>query len=70
MELRVLRYFIAVAQEENITAAAERLHVTQPTLSKQLKDLEDELGKTLFIRGKRKMRRPRQTGGVIRDFES
>ena len=55
MELRVLRYFLAVAREENITAAAERLHVTQPTLSKQLKDLEDELGKTLFIRGKRKI---------------
>lgn len=55
MELRVLRYFLAVAREENITAAAERLHVTQPTLSKQLKELEDELGKTLFIRGKRKI---------------
>jgi len=54
MELRVLRYFIEVAREQNITAAAERLHVTQPTLSKQLADLEDELGKQLFIRGKRK----------------
>ncbi len=55
MELRVLRYFLAVAQEENITAAAEFLHITQPTLSKQLKDLENELGSTLFIRGKRKI---------------
>ncbi len=55
MELRVLRYFLAVAQEENITAAAEILHITQPTLSKQLKDLENELGSTLFIRGKRKI---------------
>ncbi len=55
MELRVLRYFLAVAQEENITAAAEVLHITQPTLSKQLKDLEKELGSTLFIRGKRKI---------------
>lgn len=55
MELRVLRYFLAVAREENITAAAESLHVTQPTLSKQLMDLEDELGKKLFLRGKRKI---------------
>lgn len=54
MELRVLRYFIEVAREQNITAAAERLHITQPTLSKQLIDLEGELGKKLFVRGKRK----------------
>ncbi|MGI6720959.1 MAG: LysR family transcriptional regulator [Anaerovoracaceae bacterium] len=55
MELRVLRYFLAVAREENITAAANSLHVTQPTLSKQLKDLEEELGKKLFTRGNRKI---------------
>lgn len=55
MELRVLRYFLAVAREESITAAAETLHVTQPTLSKQLMDLETELGKKLFIRGRRKI---------------
>lgn len=55
MELRVLRYFLAVAREENITAAADVLHITQPTLSKQLKDLEEELGTTLFLRGKRKI---------------
>ncbi len=55
MELRVLRYFLAVAREENITAAAKALHMTQPTLSKQLMDLEAQLGKTLFIRGKRKI---------------
>lgn len=55
MELRVLRYFLEVAREENITAAAESLHITQPTLSKQLIDLEDELGKQLFIRGKRRI---------------
>ena len=50
MEIRTLRYFLAVAREENMTRAAEQLHVTQPTLSKQLKGLEDELGKKLFIR--------------------
>ena len=55
MELRVLRYFLAVAREQNITAAAETLHVTQPTLSKQLMELENELGKKLFIRGNRKI---------------
>ena len=50
-----MRYFLAVAREENITAAAESLHVTQPTLSKQLMDLEEELGAKLFERGKRKI---------------
>ncbi|MBE2974328.1 LysR family transcriptional regulator [Priestia megaterium] len=50
MEIRVLRYFLAVAREGNITKAADVLHVTQPTLSRQLKDLEQELGKKLFIR--------------------
>lgn len=55
MELRLLRYFLAVAREENITHAAEILHITQPSLSKQLMELEQELGKQLFIRGKRKI---------------
>ncbi len=55
MELRVLKYFLAVAREENITKAAQLLHVTQPTLSKQLMELEDEIGKKLFIRGNRKI---------------
>ena len=55
VELRVLKYFLEVAREENITAAAESLHITQPTLSKQLMDLEDEIGKKLFIRGKRRI---------------
>ncbi|PAF22319.1 LysR family transcriptional regulator [Terribacillus saccharophilus] len=50
MELRVLRYFLTVAREGSITRAANFLHVTQPTLSRQLKDLEQELGKKLFIR--------------------
>lgn len=50
MEIRTLRYFLAVAREENMTRAAEILHVTQPTLSKTLKALEEELGKKLFER--------------------
>lgn len=51
MEIRVLRYFLMVAREENITRAADFLHITQPTLSRQLQDLESELGVTLFERG-------------------
>ncbi len=50
MEIRTLRYFLAVAREENMSRAAELLHVTQPTLSKALKSLEYELGKKLFDR--------------------
>lgn len=55
MELRVLRYFLAVAREENITAAANSLHMTQPTLSRQLRDLEVELGQKLLVRGNHRM---------------
>lgn len=55
MELRVLQYFLAVAREQSISGAAESLYLSQPTLSRQLKDLEDELGKQLFIRGNRKI---------------
>lgn len=55
MDIRVLRYFLTVAREENITRAAESLHITQPSLSKQLIELESELGKQLLIRGKRKI---------------
>lgn len=55
MEFRVLQYFLAVAREQSVSGAAEYLHLSQPTLSRQLKDLEDELGKQLFIRGNRKI---------------
>ena len=55
MDIRVLQYFLAVAREESITKAAERLRMTQPPLSRQLKDLEDELGKQLLIRGSKKV---------------
>ena len=55
MDIRVLRYFLAVAQTENISHAAELLHLTQPTLSRQLRELEQELGKDLFHRGGRRI---------------
>ncbi|WP_288156796.1 LysR family transcriptional regulator [uncultured Sharpea sp.] len=55
MEIRVLQYFLAIAREETIVGAAEALHITQPTLSRQMKDLEDELGKKLFIRSNKKI---------------
>ena len=55
MELRVLRYFLMVAREESITRAAEILHITQPTLSRQLSQLEEELGVKLFERGARRI---------------
>jgi DNA-binding transcriptional LysR family regulator len=51
MELRVLRYFVEAARESSMTNAAAKLHVTQPTLSKQIKELEEELGQKLFVRG-------------------
>ena len=55
MELRVLQYFLTVAREQSISAAAQALHLSQPTLSRQLKEMEEELGKTLFLRGNRKI---------------
>ena len=55
MEIETLRNFLAVAQEENITRAAEYLHLTQPTLSRQIQALEEEFGKKLLIRGKRRI---------------
>ena len=55
MEIRVLKYFLAVVREESITKAAEVLHITQPTLSRQLAQLEEEVGVKLFDRGTRKI---------------
>ena len=55
MELRVLQYFLAVTREQSISGAAESLHLSQTTLSRQLKDMEEELGKQLFIRSNRKI---------------
>ena len=50
MELRLLRYFLTVAKEQSFTKAAEQLHITQPTLSRQMATFEEELGVTLFNR--------------------
>ncbi len=55
MEIRVLEYFLAAAREQTISGAAEALHLTQPTLSRQLRELEEELGAQLFIRGSRRL---------------
>lgn len=55
MELRLLKYFLMVAQEKNFTRAAEKLHLSQPTLSRQLKDMENTYGKELFIRQPRQI---------------
>lgn len=55
MEFRVLQYFLAVTREQSISGAAEALHLSQPTLSRQLRDMEEELGKQLFIRSNRKI---------------
>ncbi len=65
MELRVLRYFLAVAREESISEAAEVLHVTQPTLSRQLMDLEEELGVQLFERARRSRRIALTEAGIF-----
>lgn len=55
MELRELKYFLAVAEEQSITRAAERLYITQPSLSKQMQNLEREAGRQLLVRGKRRV---------------
>ena len=56
MEIRVLRYFLSIAREGSITNAANFLHITQPTLSRQIKDLEEKLGQKLFIRSSHNMK--------------
>ena len=55
MEIRILKYFLTVAREQNITRAAEALHITQPTLSRQIAALEEELGTRLFERSNKKI---------------
>lgn len=55
MEIRVLKYFLTIAREGSITGAANSLHLTQPTLTRQIQDLEKELGQKLFVRGKYKV---------------
>lgn len=55
MDIRTLQYFLAIVREESITKAAESLNMTQPPLSRQMKELEDELGKQLFVRGSKKI---------------
>jgi DNA-binding transcriptional LysR family regulator len=55
MEFRILKYFLTVAKEESFSRAAEKLHLSQPTLSRQIKDLEDEYGKQLLIRAPRRI---------------
>lgn len=55
MEFRVLEYFLAIAREGSFSKAAKHLHITQPTLSRQINDLEKEIGKILFIRGKKQV---------------
>lgn len=64
MELRVLQYFLTVAREGNITRAADILHITQPTLSRQLQQLEQELGTELFVRGRNFT--PTDSGVILR----
>ncbi len=56
MEIRTLRYFLAIVKEESITKAAEILHITQPTLSRQIAQMEEESGVKLFERGARKIK--------------
>ena len=66
MELRHLRYFVAVARERNFTRAAEKLHIAQPPLSRQIQQLEDELGLVLIERGSRPLRLSEAGPPVVR----
>ena len=69
MEFRVLQYFLAVTREGNISAAAQSLNLSQPSLSRQLKDLEDELGARLFIRGNRHLILRKRAGEIMQLVE-
>ena len=55
MDIRTLQYFLVITREESITKAAKLLNMTQPPLSRQMKELEEEIGKQLFIRGSKKV---------------
>lgn len=55
MDIRILHYFLAIAREQSISGAAAALHMTQPPLSRAMSDLEEEIGKQLFLRGNRKV---------------
>ena len=68
MDIRVLRYFVVTAQEANMTRAAEKLNMSQPPLSNQIKALEEELGVELFIRGKRRLRITEEGQQLYRRF--
>ena len=66
MDLRTLRYFTVAAQELNITRAAQKLHMSQPPLSHQLRLLEEELGAPLFVRGKRRLQLTEEGAALLR----
>ena len=70
MELRHLRYFVAVAEELNVRQAAARLHLLQPPLSRQIHDLEDEVGTKLFVRSKSGMRLTEAGGTFLKEARS
>ena len=56
MEIRTLRYFLEAAREQSVSRAADKVHVTQPALSKQIRELETELGRKLFVRSSHSVR--------------